>query len=191
MFTLFKEQMTIMSNKRLKTILSIINLIIVVSVIVVAFVFRKQIEEFSATGYLGVFVACFAATSTILLPAPGIFVVLQYAQILSPVLVVIIGGIGTAAGEMIGYLFGRSGNDIVHIDTNKKVFNAFSKHPLLFVFIFSIIPLPIFDFVGVCSGMTRVNPIKFFLACLLGKTIKMSLFVLLYNHAKSIIASWI
>ena len=170
-------------NEKRKIIQSLCCLTVVVLVMAAAFFFKEKIERLAATGYLGVFIACFAATSRILLPAPGILVVIQYAQLLNPLLVVLVGGVGTALGEMGGYVLGRSGNDIVRVDTTSKVFLFFKKHPKTMVFLFSLIPFPVFDVVGIGAGMTKMSPISFWLSCLLGKTIKMGIFVLLFSYA--------
>lgn len=170
-------------NRKRQIIKSVCCLLIVVLVMAAAFLYKENIENLAATGYLGVFIACFAATSTILLPAPGILVVIQYAQILNPLLVVFIGGIGTALGEMGGYVLGRSGNAIVQVDTTGKIFLLFRKHPKAMVFLFSLIPFPVFDVVGIGAGMTKMNPISFWLSCLFGKTIKMGIYVLLFSYA--------
>ena len=159
-------------NRKRQIIQSVCCLSIVVLVMAAAFFYKEEIEGLVATGYLGVFIACFAATATILLPAPGILVVIQYAQILNPLLVVLIGSVGTALGEMSGYVLGRSGNAIIQVDTTGKNF-----------FLFSLIPFPVFDVVGIGAGMTKMNPISFWLSCLLGKTIKMGIYVLLFSYA--------
>lgn len=171
-----------------KLIVSIVCLVVVLSVIACAFGFRKQIETYAATGYFGVFIACFAATATILLPAPGILVVIQYAQFLSSPLVILVGSLGTALGEMLGYLLGRSGNELANIDTEKRFFQWVSKRPLLAVFVFSLIPLPVFDVVGICAGMTKVNPLKFYAACFCGKLIKLTFYVIAMKYAKEMLA---
>ena len=170
-------------NRKRQIMQSVCGLTIVALVMAAAFLYKEKIENLAATGYLGVFIACFAATSTILLPAPGILVVIQYAQILNPLLVVFIGGIGTALGEMGGYVLGRIGNAIVQVDTTGKIFLLFRKHPKAMVFLFSLIPFPVFDVVGIGAGMTKMNPISFWLSCLLGKTIKMEIYVLLFSYA--------
>lgn len=158
---------------------SVCCLVIVVAVMAVSYLYREQIEAFSATGYLGVFVSCVAATSTVLLPAPGILVVVRYASLLNPVLVVLIGGIGTAIGELVGYTLGRSGNAIAKIDTSSRAFRMIYKRPMFMIFLFSLIPLPIFDIVGICAGMAKIHPVSFLLSCSLGKIIKMGIYVVL------------
>lgn len=171
-----------MKKEKTKKLISIICLLVVASTIAVSFVFRSKIEEFASASYVGVFIACFASTATILLPAPGILVVLRYAQLLNPVVVVLLGGIGTAAGEMIGYLMGRSGNEIVGIDPQKKLFLLFNKAPELLTFAFAFVPLPFFDLVGITAGVVKMNPIKFFQFCALGKILKMTFYVVIFSH---------
>lgn len=174
-----------------KTIESVICIVIVLSVIICAFLFKKQIEKYAATGYLGVFIACFAATATILLPAPGIFVVLQYAQFLNPLIVIFLGALATALGEMIGYLLGRSGNELVNIDTGKRFFEWVVQKPFLATFLFSMIPLPVFDIIGICAGMAKANPFKFYIACFWGKLFKMAGYILLLKYAKDIFKDYL
>lgn len=178
-----------LSSKNL--VQSIICLVLVALVMVAAFIFKDEIEEYAATGYLGVLVACFASTATILLPAPGIFVVIQYAQILNPVYVVLIGGLGTSLGELLGYLLGKECTEIMTINTEKKIFNLVREHPLLMVFLFSFAPLPFFDVIGICAGMVKLNPLKFWLACLFGKILKMTAFVLLFGVLKDFINDYV
>ena len=178
-----------MQNK--KKILCIIGILFVVFVILMAFFYRKKIEQYAMTGYFGVFVACFVATSTILLPAPGIFVVIQYAQILNPVYVVILGGLGTSLGEMIGYMLGRLGKEVVDINPDNIVFRWFNKKPLLTVFLFSLIPFPVFDIVGITAGMNKTNPVLFWISCFLGKTIKMGIYVFMYIRLKEYLPNFV
>lgn len=165
-----------------KTLWSILCMVTVVAVIVLSFIYRNTIEEYSALSYFGVFIACIASTATIFLPAPGLLVVLRYAHIFNPIVVILIGGIGAAIGEMVGYLFGWSGNAMLNIDKSSKVFTWFTSHPNTMVFVFSMIPLPVFDFIGICAGATNMNPLRFFGICTMGKTIKMALFVVVFYH---------
>lgn len=171
----------------LEKVLNILGLVIVFVVILFAFFYKQQIEKYAMGGYFGVLVSCFASTATILLPAPGIFVVIQYAQLLNPVLVVILGGIGTASGELIGYILGRAGKNITNINSDNKILRIFEKHPYVAVFIFSVLPLPLFDVIGVVSGMSKVNVCKFWVVCLLGKIIKMSIYILMVEYIKEFI----
>ena len=166
---------------------SVLGIAIVISVIISAFLFKQQIEQYAMTGYVGVFVACFAATSTILLPAPGIFVVIQYAQLLNPFVVVLIGGLGTSLGEMIGYLLGRLSQEIIEVKGNNRILKWFDRNAYLTVFGFSLVPLPVFDVVGITAGVNKTNPLIFWLCCFAGKVIKMGIYVLIFDYFKEMI----
>ena len=55
---------------------------------------------------------------------------------------------------------------------------------LCLVFVLALLPLPLFDVAGVYSGGTRLHVAKFFLACYLGKFLKL----LVYTRAYEILA---
>ena len=171
----------------IKRVTSVLGIVIVIGVIVSAFLFKQQIEQCAMTGYIGVFVACFAATSTILLPAPGIFVVIQYAQFLNPLAVVLIGGLGTSLGEMIGYLLGRFGQEVIEVNRGNRILKWFNRNAYLTVFVFSLVPLPVFDVVGIAAGINKTNPLVFWLCCFAGKIIKMAIYVLMFDYVKDMI----
>ncbi len=170
-------------KEKLQTAQNIVALFIIIIVIACAFVFKEQIEKYAVTGYFGVFIACVASTATVLLPAPAIFVVVQYAQLLNPVLVVLIGGFGTATGEMLGYFLGKNGAQLTRFKPKGKLFYLFLKHPYKAVFLFSFLPLPVFDIIGICAGALRLRAVKFFSVCLFGKTLKMALYVAFVSYA--------
>ncbi len=172
----------------IKTASSIVGLVLIFAVIIAAFVYKQEIENFAITGYLGVFVACTASTASILLPAPGIFIVIQYAQLLNPVLVIILGGLGTALGDMLGYYLGKNGTELVQIKPRGKILSLFKKLPYKAVFLFSVLPLPFFDFVGICAGAVKLNSFKFLCVCFLGKAIKMAFYVMLFYYAKDFLS---
>lgn len=174
-------------NKALRTIFNVFAIAIVIGVILVAFLFKDFIEKYALTGYFGVFVACFISTATILLPAPSIFIVIQYAQFLNPVLVLLIGGLGTSLGELLGYVLGRSSNNLLNINTEKRLFRWFKKKPELMVFVFALIPAPVFDVVGIMAGMIKMNPIRFWIPCFLGKALKFGFYFLVANHLQDLL----
>ena len=71
----------------------IVSLIILASIIV--FIFRKNVSKVGEPGYIGVFLLCFLSSLTVFLPSPGLLVVMSYASVLSPILVCIIGALGS------------------------------------------------------------------------------------------------
>ena len=54
-------------------------------------------------------------------------------------------------------------------------------NPSLLVFILALLPLPLFDLVGIYSGGTRMHLGKFFLLCLMGKFLKMLAYTKMYD----------
>lgn len=156
-----------------------------------SFTFRSQIEKFAMTGYLGVFIACFASTSTILLPAPGVLVVLRYSQFLKPAAVVLLGGLGTSLGEMTGYMLGRSGTEITGFRNDSELLKWFRKRTYLTVFVFSVLPLPVFDIAGVIAGVNKADPFKVWLYCFCGKVLKLAAYVAVVRSMGSTIANYV
>jgi len=150
----------------------IISFVILCSVSI--FVFRNKLIQIGNLGYIGVFVLCFLSNLTVLLPAPSLMVVVSYSQILSPAAVAAVGALGTTIGETSGYLLGSSINNL-SVKWREKV-DLLSKHIKnihILIFIFALMPLPIFDFVGIYAGSNKVKIRYFFLDCYMGKFLKM------------------
>ena len=66
-------------------------------------VFRQQVQELALLGYGGLFAACLAANSTVLLPASSTLFTASASMALDPVLCCLIGAAGAAAGEQVSY----------------------------------------------------------------------------------------
>ncbi len=89
----------------------------------------------------------------------------------SPFLVGLAGGVGAAIGEMMGYIAGRAGRDL--LAKNRiyvRVEGWVQRWGMVAVFVLSIFPF-LFDIVGIIAGATRMPLWKFFIACWLGRTI--------------------
>lgn len=150
----------------------IVGLVIIASIII--FIFRKDVARIGDLGYIGVFLLCLLSNLTVFLPSPSLLVVTSYASVLSPILVCIVGSLGSTIGEMSGYLFGNSMGEL------SKKWNSFLervnhkiKNIYILIFAFALIPLPLFDFVGVYAGGRKVKIPYFFVACYIGKLLKM------------------
>ena len=62
-----------------------------------------------------------------------------------------------------------------------------SQHGTLAIFLFALLPLPLFDLAGVASGYMRMKWPLFLMACFVGKLLKMVLCVLLGVYLKNIL----
>lgn len=163
-------------------VLDIISILIIVGFSLLAFLMRDAVQKYAPVSYIGVLLVCFIANASVLLPAPSILVVVQYSMVLNPMLTVLCGAIGATLGEMTGYLAGAHGGNLLASKIRKKVLSVMPKHPYLVVFCFSLIPLPVFDIVGLIAGAMKLNQSKFFASCLLGKLIKMASFAWMANY---------
>jgi membrane protein YqaA with SNARE-associated domain len=137
-------------------------------------------------GYFGVFIICFICNATILAPAPSLAVVLTASLSLPPLLVAFAGAAGTTLGESVGYSADYMGKKIVDVETNKMA-SWVKKYGTPVVFLFALLPLPLFDIIGLASGYLRIKFQKFFIACFLGKFIKMSVFAFGAGYFEKII----
>lgn len=159
---------------------SVASLIIIIGIIFCAYFFQQSLETYIGWGMVGLFIGCFLANATVLLPAPSILLVCQFALIYNPLITALVGGLGAAIGEMVGYLAGQTGRQIIQSKRNGKIISAFQKHPYLLVFLFSVIPWPLFDIIGVLSGASHLKWYRFLYTCWAGKVIKMLTYGMLF-----------
>lgn len=169
-------------NVKLRKILEIFLIIVIVGLSVAIFLLRDRIQNVSNLSYLGLFLLCFLANSTVLLPAPSLMIAASCALIMNPLLVAIFAALGSTLGEFVGYVFGTVSKDLS--PRVQKVIDKFATkihNQSLLVFIFAVLPLPLFDIVGIYSGGTKMNLVKFFLVCFVGKFIKMLVYTRIYD----------
>lgn len=155
--------------------LASIAVIILMAFIYLANPAESIMRRLHTLGYLGVFLLMFISSATILLPVPGLVGVPIAGIFLNPLLVGIVGGIGSALGELSGYFAGCGGR--LAIEKNKtKIYKTTKKwmrrNGFITVFIFAVIPNPFFDLAGIAAGASEYPLWEFLLACLLGKILK-------------------
>jgi len=139
--------------------------------------YRNELQNYSRYGYLGIFVACLAANSTVLLPAPSSAIVFTFSSIYPPFGVAISGALGATLGEVTGYIAGYSGRRLITAsDNGNQIKKYLEKYKLFAIFLFAFLPLPLFDLVGVASGASKTRFANFLFACALGKLLKMMIY---------------
>lgn len=169
-------------KQTVRKILEILLVVVIVAASVVIFVFRDRIQNIGTVGYFGLFGLCFLANATVFLPAPSLMIAASCALIMNPLAVAAVAALGSSLGEFVGYLFGHTGSELspkfsALLDRlNQKI-----RNPMLIVFILAVLPLPLFDVVGVYSGGTKMHLGKFFLMCFIGKFIKMLVYTRMYD----------
>lgn len=169
-------------RKKSHKILELAVLILIIILSIVIFLFRDKIENVSNLSYVGLFFACLLANATVLLPSPSLMIAASCALIMNPILVALFSALGSTVGELVGYVFGKITQDVSPqfqkfiTWLNSKVCND-----TILVFVLAVLPLPLFDVVGVYSGGKKMNLVKFCVACLIGKFVKTLLYTKLYD----------
>jgi len=131
--------------------------------------------------YLAIFLTSFVTSSSILipiLPFPGYFPVLVGIGLgLNPLLVGVLGAIGSVLGDLLGYLVGMGGSATIEKFEKKapkflKRFERFYSHIGFWVVLaFAFFPFP-FDIIGVLSGVSKYNFKRFLLALTIGRVVR-------------------
>ena len=169
-------------NKNLRKVLEIILVVLIVALSITIFVLRDKIQNVSEVGYIGLFFLCFLANATVLLPSPSLMIAASCAMIMNPILVALCAALGSTLGEFVGYAFGSVTEDLspkFKALLEKLTLKIHSQ--VILVFVLAVLPLPVFDIIGIYSGGTKMNLFKFFAACFLGKFIKMLVYTRIYD----------
>lgn len=141
----------------------------------------RRLVQLALLGYGGLFAACLAANSTVLLPASSTLFTASASMALDPVLCCLIGAAGAAAGEQVSYWCGRTGAKAAAGTGSRKAdrFAALvERYGALAVLAFAFLPLPLFDLVGLACGAAKMPLHRYIPACFVGKLLKMACFVL-------------
>jgi uncharacterized membrane protein YdjX (TVP38/TMEM64 family) len=143
----------------------------------VFFVIQREgdFASLAGLGYPGVAILMFFSSSTILFPAPGFAAVLAAGLVWNPLLVGLAAGVGSSTGELSGYLLGAGGSAVLDLKEAKRWARArgwLEKHGLLAIMALAAVPNPLFDVMGLVAGSLSYPVRNFWLACLLGNSIK-------------------
>jgi membrane protein YqaA with SNARE-associated domain len=141
-------------------------------------------------GYPGITLIMFFSSATVLLPAPGFASVMAAGTIVNPWIVGPFAGLGSALGELTGYLVGIGSREALEKKRGKWWMRSeawMRRHGVLTVFLFATIPNPFFDAIGVLAGSLGFSARRMFIACLIGNTLKYTSLALLGNSALGLI----
>lgn len=143
--------------------------------------FSSDIAALGSYGYAGAFLIALLSSATILFPAPGWAVVIAMSATMDPVLLGIVVGIGSAIGELTGYVAGEGIRDIMNsrIKESKRVEGLVLKYGGWAIFALAFIPNPLFDIAGVIAGSLRIDWWKYLAACAAGRTLRYILLAML------------
>ena len=149
-----------------------------ISLVIVWLTNRYQVElrNLGNYGYLGLFVISIIGNATLIIPAPVFVVACAAGLVYGPIGVGVVAGLGSALGELTGYMAGAGGKALIPQGRHYEQLRRFmQRHGMLTIFLLGVIPNPIFDVGGLIAGALRMKAWKFLLAAWLGKAIRLSL----------------
>lgn len=153
--------------------------------IFLSFHFRGDLAKLGSFGIIGIFLINLISSITLFLPAPAIATVVAGGIIYNPLFVAIAAALGSTIGDFVSYILGRSGKEVL-IKKNSFWFNIFKetfhKFGAIFIILFSLIPNPLFDAVGLVAGLFAYSPVKFFIYVFIGRFLR-NLILAYIGHA--------
>jgi membrane protein YqaA with SNARE-associated domain len=133
---------------------------------------ETSLEGFAWAGYLIVFVVTLLSSATMFIPAPSLAIVMVAATQWNPAIVAIVASLGDTLGEFVGYTAGYFGTKLIvnrQIAAYDRAVAWTQRYGVWAIFLFALIPMMLFDIVGLAAGALRVKPWKFLLACWAGR----------------------
>jgi membrane protein YqaA with SNARE-associated domain len=131
---------------------------------------------------LGVFLITLIANATVIVPVPYPAVIAGVAAGSDNlVLVILAGALGSVLGESVAFFVGRSGRGAVEDTRFYRWVQRQMRHPWrAFAVLFGLAapPNPAFDVAGLAAGALGLPYWMFFTAVLLGRMIRIAVFVL-------------
>ncbi len=130
-------------------------------------------SDLAGYGYVGLFLANFIGSATIILPVPSFAMTFLFGSLFNPILVGVVAGLGAAFGEFTSYAIGRGGEKLFEKKYSKLFAwgeKWFKKRKEIFpiIVLFAATPLPD-DVIGILCGIFNYNFKKFLMAVIIGK----------------------
>ena len=155
--------------------------------------YNVSLRNYGWLAYLLVFVVSLLSSATIFVPAPGIAFVLAAAIVWDPTLVAIAAGTGDAIGETTSYWTGYIGEKIIvdeHLPAYQKAVSWMNKYGAWAIFGVALVPIVLFDLVGLAAGALKIKWWKFLLAALGGKVPRAFLVAYTGHSLPQLITTW-
>jgi membrane protein YqaA with SNARE-associated domain len=144
-----------------------------IAISVLIFVFKDQLIFLRGYGYLGIFVLSILGSATIISPAPVFLLAFSSGGVFSPLPVAIFVSLGSALGEITGYLVGVSGGEIIKRHKRFERIQRWMKiNGLVTIFVLAAIPNFLFDVAGIVAGTSKIPIRKFLIATWLGRLVR-------------------
>ena len=138
--------------------------------------YQQELRNLGDYGYLGLFVISIIGNATLIIPAPVFVVACAAGVIYGPIGVGLVAGLGSALGELTGYMAGAGGKALIPQGRRyEQLYYFMQRHGMLAIFLLGAIPNPIFDVGGIIAGALRMKGWKFIVAAWAGKAIRLGI----------------
>jgi uncharacterized membrane protein YdjX (TVP38/TMEM64 family) len=150
-----------------------------VAITIAAIVLRHDLQNLSTLGYIGIFLANLAASANMVLPLPGLAATFAAAGVWNPVVVALVGAVGSTLGEGTMFLEGVGSRRAVNKYATRfkwypQIESWMERHGGVTVLVLAAVPGPWFDFAGFAAGATRYPIHRLAIAVLTGRLVKFS-----------------
>jgi membrane protein YqaA with SNARE-associated domain len=145
--------------------------------IIIAGIFLSKLPvdyaKLARFGYAGIFFAALIGSGTIFLPGPTLPMIFAGSMMLNPFWVGIVGGLGSALGESVGYFAGNRGRAGVRdSEEYQRIEGWVKRYGVIAIFALAVIPNPLFDLAGLTAGAAGLDVMRFFVPTLLGRLVR-------------------
>lgn len=174
-----------------------LGVIIILSITVTSFWLALHpgwIMRLGRWGYVGAFLISLIASATIVLPAPGLALVIAMSPGLDPILLGLVAGLGSAAGELTGYMAGATGRVLIPIEQRQRfdrLRQLTRRYGAPLLILLAALPLPAFDIAGLVAGALRMRLFTFFAAVSIGKSVKYIFLILIGIESLHLLQRWL
>ncbi|MBI3984958.1 MAG: VTT domain-containing protein [Candidatus Levybacteria bacterium] len=139
-----------------------------------AFIYRDYFESAQTLGLVGLFIINLVSSATFFVSGPAFLTVIAGGSVYNPLLVAFIASLGASIGDLVSFALGHSGRHVALRRLEKHpwfvfIEKVFKKHGFWIIFLFALIPNPLFDAIGLIAGVFRLNWKIFFVLILLGR----------------------
>jgi len=140
-----------------------------------------QLKALESYGYAGAFVISLLSSATLFFPAPGWALVIAMGRYLDPFALGIAAGVGSAIGELTGYVAGDGARDILdrRFKEGKAFHDLVARYGAWGIFALALIPNPLFDIAGIAAGALKIKWWKYLIACAAGRIMRYFMLALL------------
>ncbi len=127
-------------------------------------------------GYVGVFFINLITCATIVVPVPGGAAVnVTAASWMNPYFLTMVAAIGSTVGELTSYLAGSLGHSWLasgHAKRYEQAERMMKRFGAMAIFLFALLPMLLYDLIGLIAGSTRYPLWKFVSATFAGRVLR-------------------